>query len=1302
MADQTSTSKYIVDTQSAIDNVNRLSKAYIENNQALGGMVGQFGTAKSQGKDLYSSFTQITTAGQKVTTTVKEINGEFSVMAVKVAAATLANKRLAEQQVAIARATEAVQPLSVTSANQGQLSTRFNQPTGPRLEGAVQQANQLTIALAKGNAVLGLFNNTSEKVQIAPNLNAAKVSLAGLNKGFQDFGKTLDQISKIALATVIYRGLSLIQQGITQSISSAADYYKQLALVQTLAGKNAESFNTWAGAIEKVSNELGQPVVSVTKAAYDGLSNQVVKSTKDFDLLRQSFILAKTTGSDAGNSLNLISSIINGFQKSAAEAEDIANKLFTTVDLGNVNLQELKDTIGRSASLSKTLGVSFEELAAGIAVITQTGVGAAESTTLLNNIFVQLLKPNENLSAALLELNFKTGEAAIAALGFAGVLEQLGKKATGTADGLATFFPEIRGLRGVAALTGAELVKFEKTLDAITNSSGRAANALKIVQENAGQKFADELERVKNFFTADIGSGFLTGLIRITDQFGGISKIVKETTIAIGLGTAAIAAFVVTSKSIALAETLLAATRGMISLTQTTAGLNVLFVQLRISATAFVTSFSGFLAISAASYIAVDSLYNLLVNRSRDASQKVIDDANRAADARTKAESQATQRTIKEFDRALSDRNKLFGSYLREQVKLSTKALDTLKEKTQEVNESLRNSFDISLGLARQSITNTEQEEAKATGAIRKIKEEQLKGIDEAEKDQFEGSIDRSRRAHDIAIAQNRNEIQSNNALAENLSKIVTARNAQLTAKRDEAIGQNDIEASARFQREILGNLKLLQEESVQVRGISQYLFDQSSVSQILNATAADYNNKLQSRIPLLKQEASAANSSALEQKKRVKDAEDLFKKISKFNSDVVKDGSFNVKFAADPTKAIDGLKKLQDEALKFLTTSKGIKDEGLLKDLGTNLQDVVKDFNDQQRNLAQIINETQRSLALSAAGRNRAQLLEEEKKLVRELGAELDGYTAIINKNAAAAAAGAKLISDSISKIPDDSFTNPKGQQARSLLPELNKATELLQNPKQNLKEIEALVTKVRGEIGEFGGELQTINPFDANKTQSVKESLTQVSELLANIKNLSTENSSARFNQILLESAKSGKADLEAEVALFGQLKTLKEGLSTVDPVLPRVDEAIAKVQALIQSLQQVKAAEQGINNFAPTVGGGKVEEHAKGGVVGSQGGFLLDFLSGRFKKGTDTIPAMLTRGERVITAPMAEKYATMLDAINSNRLPLYRAEGSPNTGSSVGSINVNMPRGTTQSQVREFAKQVSRGIKQGTIKL
>jgi hypothetical protein len=84
-----------------------------------------------------------------------------------------------------------------------------------------------------------------------------------------------------------------------------------------------------------------------------------------------------------------------------------------------------------------------------------------------------------------------------------------------------------------------------------------------------------------------------------------------------------------------------------------------------------------------------------------------------------------------------------------------------------------------------------------------------------------------------------------------------------------------------------------------------------------------------------------------------------------------------------------------------------------------------------------------------------------------------------------------------------------------------------------------------------------------------------------------------------------------------------------------------------------------------------------------------------------GTDTIPAMIGRGEFVTNARSARKYFSELNAINQDSRPVRRREGGAVTN--VGDVNVTVQGGDTSRQtVRAIAAELNRELKRGTIRL
>lgn len=394
------------------------------------------------------------------------------------------------------------------------------------------------------------LNPTLSKLQqLIYRANTALKTLGtdGENAG-KRIGLSFQAVGKIFQSQLLYSGFSRITQGLQDSVTEASDYEKQIALIQTISQDSNVSFNQWASGIRKVSDELGNPIADTAQATYDLLSNQVTKGAESFAFLNTSLQFARTTGATATDSINLFSSAINSFGLNAGDADKLARTFFTTIDLGRVTASELANSFGRTATLASSLGVSLEETQAGISTLTRQGIKANEAYTLLNNVFVKLIKPTDELQGFLNKLGFASGQDAIAALGFQGVLKKLSDEFAGNTDKAFKFFDEIRGGRGILNLTGKGLQEFQSDFAKIVNSGDTYDIAKKLVSDNAGQKFTQELNKIKNFFINDFGKGVLENIVEITDKFGGLSNIVEKLTKTVGVIAGVLAATFIASK----------------------------------------------------------------------------------------------------------------------------------------------------------------------------------------------------------------------------------------------------------------------------------------------------------------------------------------------------------------------------------------------------------------------------------------------------------------------------------------------------------------------------------------------------------------------------------------------------------------------------------------------------------------------------------------------------------------------------------------------------------------------------------
>jgi hypothetical protein len=139
-------------------------------------------------------------------------------------------------------------------------------------------------------------------------------------------------------------------------------------------------------------------------------------------------------------------------------------------------------------------------------------------------------------------------------------------------------------------------------------------------------------------------------------------------------------------------------------------------------------------------------------------------------------------------------------------------------------------------------------------------------------------------------------------------------------------------------------------------------------------------------------------------------------------------------------------------------------------------------------------------------------------------------------------------------------------------------------------------------------------------------------------------------------------------AAASLEGKTTSLTESINIQKQSL---DELILAYQ------RYAKAATSAAENL-PTMLGSPVRKMATGGIVPGSGN-------------GDTIPAMLTPGETVITKQATQKYGPILSAMNSGNLPGY-ASGVVSVGGGFSSAHFVLPKVATDEELSEISKNAT----------
>jgi TP901 family phage tail tape measure protein len=491
-----------------------------------------------------TTFKGLTADGEKFAVTVKNIDGALKVVNATVTQAAENLKALAKaKKDALDAARGADATAGETIARGAVTRTDFNPAQLDAYDAAIKK---IKASLRDGSISLKEFQELLAKVQANPKgifegLSAGQEKLLpvlrDLTTNFDSVGgtgKTAGERILISWQGVVRLFESQVLRQLIRGlinefktgIATFEEYSLKIAKIQALSGEGKDSTARWTQELTKLSNAFGVPQVQVAEAAYQALQSGQYKAGDSTKLLETALRLSDATTLDASESIKLLSGTMNAFGKSEQDAERISNILFKTIQSGNIDSKEFASGFAKLALEAKGSGVTLEELAAAVDTLTRKGLTFSQATSTIESVLRNISKPSKELQADFDRLGTVGGKAFVdLEHGLGGVLKYFADAASHGRDlgELTTKFTE---LQAVTNLTSDGLSDFNDNLARISDRSDAVKAAAKTVQDSFGKDLQVELNKVKTFFTDDIGGKFASGLLTIAKAVAGDEGLV--------------------------------------------------------------------------------------------------------------------------------------------------------------------------------------------------------------------------------------------------------------------------------------------------------------------------------------------------------------------------------------------------------------------------------------------------------------------------------------------------------------------------------------------------------------------------------------------------------------------------------------------------------------------------------------------------------------------------------------------------------------------------------------------------------
>lgn len=283
--------------------------------------------------------------------------------------------------------------------------------TSKKLEALKNAQNQADNAMKNGTKISEEnYRNLQREIVKTENdlkqlqLQASKWTQAGAK--IEEFSNKIKNVSKTLdnLGNTFTTRLTLPVLAIgTAAVTTGNDFEAQMSRVQAIAGATADE-------LEQLTNQAIDLGASTTFSASEVASGMENLASAGFttqeimDAMPGLLDLAASSGADLARSSEIAASAIRGFGLEANSSAHIADVFAEASARTNAQVEDMGEAMKYIAPVANTMGLSIEEVAAAIGIMSDAGIKGEQAGTTLRGALVRLTKPTSKMQAVMDDL----------------------------------------------------------------------------------------------------------------------------------------------------------------------------------------------------------------------------------------------------------------------------------------------------------------------------------------------------------------------------------------------------------------------------------------------------------------------------------------------------------------------------------------------------------------------------------------------------------------------------------------------------------------------------------------------------------------------------------------------------------------------------------------------------------------------------------------------------------------------------------------------------------------------------------
>src|SRR5690606_29760753 len=296
-----------------------------------------------------------------------------------------------------------------------------------------------------------------------------------------------DASAMIGASFVVAGGL--IAAGLVKATATFADFEQEITNAGVISNATAKEMQL----LEKTAIKLG---ASTSKSASEVAAGMTEMARSGFEVneivaaMPGIISAAEAANEDLARTTEVVTAALNGFQMEATDATRIADIMAMAANKSAAGIDDLGYAFKYAAPSAKSLGISIEELAAAVGILSDAGIKGMTAGTSLRSIINDLVDPTKKAEKEMKKLGVSVFDQKGKFVGLSEAVDRFSKATEGMSEqqklaALSTIF-ETDSLNAMLVL----MDKGKGNIDNFTNSLKNSAGA----SEEAAKKMKDTLK----------------------------------------------------------------------------------------------------------------------------------------------------------------------------------------------------------------------------------------------------------------------------------------------------------------------------------------------------------------------------------------------------------------------------------------------------------------------------------------------------------------------------------------------------------------------------------------------------------------------------------------------------------------------------------------------------------------------------------------------------------------------------------------------------------------------------------------